>query len=229
MTQPSLDTTIVLPTTSTDPTKPDVWGSMVNTAVGKLQVGLRNLNDWLAGKFDPTTGLIRSTALPFGSTTGTVGSGADVATALSNSAAAVAAAAAAGSTPGNPGADGAPGANGRDGAGIIVTLFTASLPAGTAANQAWFTYSQEAQAAGVASTDVFTQTGHGLTSGQTIALTVDGPAPLVAGVLGSANAGTFYYVILVDANTFKLSATVSGGTPGSAVNITADGTLKYVQ
>jgi len=65
------------------------------------------------------------------------------------------------------------------------------------------------------STDVFTSVAHGLNNNQPVTVTSTGalPDPLAKNVV--------YYVIYIDANTFKLSLNPG---PGTAVNITTVGT-----
>lgn len=132
---------------------------------------------------------------------------------------------------GTSGLDGINGIPGPAGSGVFVALNGALPPAGTAPNQIVTTYFQEQLAAGVAATDVFTLAAHGLAENQPIVLVVAGPAPLVAGVVGTANAGTFYWARDVTANTFKVSASAnaSTGVAGAAVDITVDGNMRFCQ
>ena len=68
-------------------------------------------------------------------------------------------------------------------------------------------------------TDIVTSASHGLTTGQPIRVSTsasDLPAPLAA--------GTTYYVIWVDANTFKLATTNALAVAGTNITITDDGT-----
>jgi hypothetical protein len=72
---------------------------------------------------------------------------------------------------------------------------------------------------GSASTDVITSTAHGFSTGQTVRVEAPAGASLPTGLAASTN----YYVRDVTANTFKLSASLSGGVPGAAIDLTADG------
>ncbi len=63
-----------------------------------------------------------------------------------------------------------------------------------------------------ATANTFTKAGHGFVTGLKVAATTDGtlPAPLTA---------TNYYVIKVDADTFKVASSLSDAEAGTAVNI----------
>jgi len=70
-------------------------------------------------------------------------------------------------------------------------------------------------------TDLVTLTGHGFNTGD--AITLDG----LGGAVGFT-AGTTYYAIYNDANTFKLATSASNASAGTAVNITTDNTTGAV-
>lgn len=70
----------------------------------------------------------------------------------------------------------------------------------------------------VAATDVCTRTGHGLFTGNRVR--VSSTTTLPAGL----SAATDYYVIRIDADTFKLATTRALAIAGTAVNITDTGT-----
>lgn len=71
------------------------------------------------------------------------------------------------------------------------------------------------------STETLTVTGHGYLTGYKISLTLGAggtlPAPLAV--------GTYYFVIVVDANTIKLATTYFNALAGTAINLTAVGVL----
>lgn len=67
-----------------------------------------------------------------------------------------------------------------------------------------------------AANDTITEAAHGLTTGQVVELFNSG-GTLPAGL----SLLTLYYVIKVDADTFKLATSVENATDGTAVNITA--------
>jgi hypothetical protein len=71
-------------------------------------------------------------------------------------------------------------------------------------------------------TDVVTSTGHGYSLGVPVTVLTDGtlPAPL-SGVAGASS--TTYYVIAIDANTFKLATSSANATAGTAIDITTSG------
>jgi len=72
-------------------------------------------------------------------------------------------------------------------------------------------------------TDVFTATGHGFTQNQGVWVSNSGGAlPTASG--GNLAASTNYFVILIDANTFKLARTRALAVAGTAIDITGAGT-----
>ncbi len=70
-----------------------------------------------------------------------------------------------------------------------------------------------------ASDNVLSSSGHGLTDGQRVRLSLDGSNPMPAGL----GAGAYYFVRDATTNTFKVAAT----NGGAAVNVTVDGTCKW--
>lgn len=70
-------------------------------------------------------------------------------------------------------------------------------------------------------TDAITSTAHGLTTGLLVRVAADGGGTLPTGLA----AATDYFVIVVDANSFKLAASLANAlaTTPVPVNITADG------
>lgn len=73
---------------------------------------------------------------------------------------------------------------------------------------------------GSASTDNLTANAHGLAVGQQITVSAPDSGSLPTGITAGS-----YYVVAATTNTFKVSAT-SGGTP---IDITADGSGKFVE
>lgn len=69
-----------------------------------------------------------------------------------------------------------------------------------------------------ASTDVFTATGHGLTTGQGVSFAAGSTLP------GGLTVNTVYFVIAVDANTFKLATSYANAIAGTAIDVTTVGT-----
>ena len=71
----------------------------------------------------------------------------------------------------------------------------------------------------VASTDVCTATGHKLETGDAIQVTNAG-----GGLPAGLTAGVTYFVIKIDADTFKLADSAAHAAAGTAINITTNGT-----
>lgn len=71
----------------------------------------------------------------------------------------------------------------------------------------------------VAATDICNLAGHGFVTGQAVVLATSSATP-PAGL----SVGTVYYVINVDANTFKLAASQANAVAGTAIDITTAGT-----
>ena len=69
-----------------------------------------------------------------------------------------------------------------------------------------------------APTDVITAAGHGYVTGESVKLTTTGTLP------GGLSLSTEYYVIYVDANTFKLASTYNNAVDGTQINILDAGT-----
>jgi len=70
-----------------------------------------------------------------------------------------------------------------------------------------------------ASSDTLTTTSHAFVTADSIKVTNSGgalPSPLVA--------NTYYFVIRIDANTYKLATTRANAIAGTAINLTSDGT-----
>jgi hypothetical protein len=66
----------------------------------------------------------------------------------------------------------------------------------------------------IPATDVFTKLAHGLTTGQAVQYS-RGAGTQIEGLIE----GTFYFVIRVNANNFKLATTLADATAGTAINI----------
>lgn len=69
-------------------------------------------------------------------------------------------------------------------------------------------------------TDLFTKAAHGLRNGDGPVFPVNAGGALPTGL----TVGEGYYVVLVDANTFRLATTRKNALAGTYVNITTDGT-----
>jgi hypothetical protein len=70
---------------------------------------------------------------------------------------------------------------------------------------------------GTASTDLMGKTAHGLATGDPVIVTFSSG-------FGALTSGTKYWVIKVDADTFKLATTLANAAAGTAINISSDGT-----
>ncbi len=73
-----------------------------------------------------------------------------------------------------------------------------------------------------AATDVFSSTAHGFTQGMGVRLTTTNTLPTATG--GDLAVNTTYYVIAVDANSFKLARTAALAAAGTAIDVTGTGT-----
>lgn len=71
----------------------------------------------------------------------------------------------------------------------------------------------------VAATDVCTKTAHGMKTGLKVQVSNSGGA-LPAGLSGA----TDYFVIVIDANTFKLASSLVNANAGTAIDLTTAGT-----
>ena len=71
----------------------------------------------------------------------------------------------------------------------------------------------------VAATDVCTRTGHGMATGLKVQVSNSGGA-----LPGGLSGATDYFVIVLDANTFKLATTLVNAQAGTAIDLTTNGT-----
>lgn len=105
---------------------------------------------------------------------------------------------------------------------FTVDKFEVEVPGGYTADAANY-YDISLQAKGqtftaVAATDICTATGHGFFTGDGVQVTTSSALP--AGL----SAGVTYFVIVLDANTFKLATTRANAIAGTAIDLTTAGT-----